>query len=314
MPTLGGEARSITAFFTDIQSFSTFSEKLTAQQLVELINEYLSAMTDILIGEGGTLDKYEGDAISAFFGAPLTFPDHPLRACRVALAMQDRLLELRGKWAREQVAADAPDPNTKKISPDQWRPGDKWPRIVHEMKVRIGINTGEIVVGNMGSAMRMNYTMMGDPVNLAARLEAAGKQYGVYVLVSEDTLEQEITTETGQEQKVMDLVETRFIDRIIVVGKSEPIRVYELCALKGELSEKETILLKIFAEAMELYLRMEWDAAIARFKEAQQLERIPDGITTPSEVYIFRCTAFKEKPPVTTPGQQWDGVYRLSKK
>jgi len=314
MPTLGGEARSITAYFTDIQSFSTFSEKLTAQQLVELINEYLSAMTDILIAEGGTLDKYEGDAIIAFFGAPLTFPDHPFRACRVALAMQDRLLELRRKWAQEQTAADAPDPNTKKIPPGEWQPGDKWPRIVHEMKMRIGINTGEIVVGNMGSAMRMNYTMMGDPVNLAARLEAAGKQYGVYILVSEDTLEQEITAETGQQRKVMDLVETRFIDRIIVVGRSEPIRVYELCALKGELSEKEATLLKVFAEGMELYLRMEWDAALARFKEAQQLERIPDGITTPSEVYISRCTAFKENPPVTEPGGQWDGVHRLTKK
>jgi len=314
MPTLGGEARSITAYFTDIQSFSTFSEKLTAQQLVELINEYLSAMTDILIAEGGTLDKYEGDAIIAFFGAPLTFPDHSLRACRVALAMQDRLLELRGKWARERTAPDAPDPNTRNIPSEEWQPGDKWPRIVHEMKMRIGINTGEIVVGNMGSAMRMNYTMMGDPVNLAARLEAAGKQYGVYILVSEDTLEQEITVETGQKQKVRDLVETRFIDRIVVVGRSEPVRVYELCALKGELGKRDQDLLRVFARGRDHYLAMNWDRAIARFAESQQLERVPDSPVTPSAVYIDRCRAYRKNPPVSGPDGTWDGVYRLSEK
>ena len=109
MPTLGGETKSITAYFTDIQGFSTFSEKLTADQLVELINEYLSAMTDILIGEKGTLDKYEGDAIIAFFGAPMSLPDHPLRACRVALQMQKRLGELREKWRGEKIRGDEPE-------------------------------------------------------------------------------------------------------------------------------------------------------------------------------------------------------------
>ena len=192
MPTLGGETKSITAYFTDIQGFSTFSEKLTADQLVELINEYLSAMTDILIGEKGTLDKYEGDAIIAFFGAPMSLPDHPLRACRVALHMQKRLEELRKKWRVEKIKDEEPVRNLMGAGTDEWIPGDKWPLIVHRMRMRIGINTGSIVVGNMGSAMRMNYTMMGDPVNLAARLEAAGKQYGVYILVSEDTLNSEI--------------------------------------------------------------------------------------------------------------------------
>ena len=313
MPTLGGEARSITAYFTDIQGFSTFSEKLTAHQLVELINEYLTAMTDILIAEGGTLDKYEGDAIIAFFGAPMTFPDHPLRACRVAVAMQNRLIDLRRKWEVEKQGADEPDPNTKKIPPEEWGPGNRWPRIVNEMKMRIGINTGEIVVGNMGSSMRMNYTMMGDPVNLAARLEEAGKQYGVYILASEDVLEQEITDASGRKKKVLDLVETRFIDRITVVGKTEPLRVYELCAMKGELTEKEKRLFEAFDRGMEHYLRMEWDEAVSRFRESLKLERVPDGKTTPSRVYIERCEAFKKDPPAA-PGEKWDGIHRLAKK
>ena len=159
-------------------------------------------MTDILMDEGGTLDKYEGDAIIAFFGAPMELPDHPLRACRAALSMQNALMDLRSKWKNEKQELKEIDPNTKKVPPEEWRPGDKWPRIVHEMKMRIGINTGEIVVGNMGSSMRMNYTMMGDPVNLAARLEALGKQYGVYILVSEYALDQEIVHSDNENAKV----------------------------------------------------------------------------------------------------------------
>ncbi|MFH1952109.1 MAG: adenylate/guanylate cyclase domain-containing protein [Pseudomonadota bacterium] len=154
---------------------------------MELLNEYLSNMTDILIADKGTLDKYEGDAIIAFFGAPMEIPDHSFRACRVGVAMQNRLRELGEKWRNEKQKPDEPDRNSKGLPPEEWEPGDKWPKIVHQMKMRIGINTGEIVVGNMGSSMRMNYTMMGDPVNLAARLEEAGKQYGIYMLVSENT-------------------------------------------------------------------------------------------------------------------------------
>ncbi|MFO7601886.1 MAG: CHASE2 domain-containing protein, partial [Candidatus Desulfacyla sp.] len=313
IPTLGGEARPVTAFFTDIQGFSTFSEKLTAQQLVELLNEYLSAMTDILISEKGTLDKYEGDAIIAFFGAPMEIPDHPLRACRVAVAMQQRLLQLCEKWRDERQRPDAPDRNTQGLGPEEWAPGDKWPGIVHRMRMRIGINTGEIVVGNMGSAMRMNYTMMGDPVNLAARLEAAGKQYGVYTLVSEHTLTFEFPNETGEGVRVRDLLETRFIDTIAVVGKTEPVRVYEVWAMKGGLTPAEKDLARIFDEGMRHYLNMEWDPAIARFSESLTLERFPDGKTTPSRVYVERCRRFKENPPAG-PGQVWDGVFRLTQK
>jgi len=165
----------------------------------------------------------------------------------------------------------------------------------------------------MGSAMRMNYTMMGDPVNLAARLEAAGKQYGVYIMLSEYTLNCDIIGGDGERKAVMDLVETRFIDRITVVGKAKPVRVYELFAMKGELSPEEQDLLGLFEKGVALYLKTAWDEALSFFEKASKLERNPDEPTTPSKVYMERCRVFKESPPVP-PGEEWDGVFRLSKK
>ncbi len=310
MPSLGGENRVLTAYFTDIQGFSTFSEKLTPVQLVDLLNEYLTAMTDILLSEEGTLDKYEGDAIISFFGAPMHFEDHAYKALKASVRMQNSLLGLREKWAAEE---GDPARNTKGYPPDVWEVGKKWPRIVNEMKMRIGINTGEIVTGNMGSTMRMNYTMMGDSVNLAARLEAGAKQYGVYTMASHFTMNNEFTDEEGVKHKVKDFFEYRFIDNITVVGKSEPVKVYEVVALKGNLTEQEKRLFELFNEGMQHYLAMEWDLASAKFKEALPLERVPDGKTTPSEVFLKRCQYFKTNPPVA-PGEKWDGVYRLTSK
>jgi adenylate cyclase len=161
--------------------------------------------------------------------------------------------------------------------------------------------------------MRMNYTMMGDPVNIAARLEAAGKQYGVYTMVSEHTLDLEFTNENNEKKRIMDMVEARMIDNITVVGKSEPVKVYEVCAMKGGLSDQEKELFEVFDEGMQHYLKMEWDEAVAKFNEALKIERVPDGKTTPSEVYIRRCKTFGDNPPVA-PGEKWDGVFRLTKK
>ncbi len=312
IPELGGEAKIITAYFTDIQSFSTFSELLTPHQLVELLNEYLSEMTDILIKEGGTLDKYEGDAIVAFLGAPMYLPDHALRACKVAVDMQNRLAQLREKWSKEKREPQEIQQLKQSFPPDIWAPEDKWPRIVHNMRMRIGINTGEIVVGNMGSSIRMNYTMMGDAVNLAARLEAGAKQYGIYTAVSEYTLFTEFKN-NGKTTRVIDHVEARLIDRVTVVGKTEPVKVYELCAMKGGLTEREKELFKIFNLGMEYYLKMQWDAAIEHFSESLKLERFPDSKITPSGVFLERCMEYKENPPVP-PGERWDGVYRMTKK
>lgn len=279
-PKLGGDSSIKTAFFTDIQSFSSFSEILTATQLVELLNEYLTEMTDILLTSKGTLDKYEGDAIVAFFGAPIPQKDHAYRACIVALKMQKKLADLREKWAQED---------------------EKWPGLVHNMRMRIGINSGDIVTGNMGSKVRMNYTMMGDVVNTAARLEASSKQYGIYIQLTRQSLE----------LAGMDKFDYREIDKVRVVGKSEPVQTYELMGLKGSLSDQDTELVSIYTEALGLYIVMEWDKAIARFQESQKLETIfTKRPTTPSKVYIERCEYFKEN----SPGKDWDGTWTLTSK
>ena len=279
-PRLGGSSGIRTAYFTDIASFSSFSEVLNASQLVELLNEYLSAMTDILVAAGGTLDKYEGDAIVAFFGAPIVQPDHAVRAVRVAIEMQHALARLREKWHAE---------------------GDKWPDLVRQMRMRIGISSGEIVTGNMGSTMRMNYTMMGDVVNTAARLEAAAKQYGVYLLC---------TTETLQLAGPDDFA-WRTIDKVKVVGKFEAIETVEIMGYKGQLPPEQVQMCAIYQQGLELYRQQQWDEAIAKFTESEKLEEVfPRRPTTPSRVYIERCDFLKENPP----GPHWDGSWALTSK
>lgn len=289
MPTLGGEKSNITAYFTDIASFSTFSEKIgDPSKLVELLNEYLTAMTDTLLMNKGTLDKYEGDAIIAFFGAPMPLVNHAQSACESAVDMQNKLMELRKKWKSE---------------------GDKWPTVVHDMHMRIGINSGDIVTGNMGSTMRKNYTMMGDAVNLAARLESAAKQYGAYIQISEDTQAH--------------LEEGRFIyrtlDTIRVIGKSQPVKTYELLQKNGCENESALkTLVVIWEQARKAYLAMNWDKAKELFTicldyEPHHPDRDPGSKTTPSHVYIKRCEAYKQKPPVNE-GEVWDGVFTATEK
>ena len=187
---LGGEQRVITAFFSDVQGFTSISENLTPHDLVELLNEFLTEMTDVILRHKGTVDKFEGDAIIAFFGAPNELENQEQVACNACIDMQKRLSELRIKWKTEGKP---------------------------ELKMRIGLCTGQAVVGNMGSKTRMDYTMMGDAVNTAARLEGVTKIYGIYTLVSDSTF-----------KATNDSVIAREIDSINVVGKKEPITVYQL--------------------------------------------------------------------------------------
>ena len=278
-PQLGGNEGYHTAFFTDIQSFSGFSEKLSASDLVELLNDYLTEMTDILLDNKGTLDKYIGDAIVAFYGAPAPVDDHEYWACLTAVKMQDRLAELREKWQSE---------------------GDRWPEIVHNMQNRIGINTGQMVTGNMGSTMRMNYTMMGDTVNLAARLEASAKQYGVYIQVAEESY-----------KACKDKFIWRDLDFVIVMGKTEPAQVFELIAEKDNMPKGYDKLLPAYHEAVKLYRSQEWQKAIEAFKASDELEDMfPGRKTNPSRIYIPRCEHYLENPP----GDDWDGSWALTKK
>jgi adenylate cyclase len=278
-PKLGGDEGYHTAFFTDIQSFSAFSEILSASDLVELLVEYLTDMTNILLEEKGTLDKYIGDAIVAFYGAPVPVDDHEYRACLTAIKMQQSLDQLRTKWRSE---------------------GDRWPEIVHNMQNRIGVNTGQMVTGNMGSAMRMNYTMMGDTVNLAARLEASAKQYGIYIQVAEETY-----------KACKDKFIWRDLDYVVVMGKTEPAQVYELIAEAGQMPEGYNKILKAYHEALGLYKNHEWKKAIEAFKASDELEDMfPGRKTNPSRVYIPRCEFYMENPP----GDDWNGSWTLTSK
>ncbi len=277
-PKLGGNTGYHTAFFSDIQSFSAFSEVMEPEAMVKLMNEYLTEMTNILLDHQGTLDKYIGDSIVAFYGAPVTVEEHELLACKTALAMEKKIVELREKWSHED---DKPD-------------------LVHHLRHRVGLNSGPMVTGNMGSEMRMNYTMMGDTVNVAARLESSAKLYGVYIQVAENTY-----------KKVKDEFEWRTLDYVRVKGKKVPVHVYELLSEKGQLDDDTAKMLMIFHEGLELYNAQKWNDALKKFEESATLEdEFPTRPTTPSKVYIFRCNHFIEN----LPEKDWDGVWTLTSK
>ncbi len=282
-PKLGGVEARITAYFSDIEGFSTFSESLPPDQLVELMNEYLTACTDIVTAQGGTLDKYVGDAVVAMFGAPVEFADHAYRACVASQIVQQKLGALRRKWEAE----------------------GKWPATVGRMRTRIGLNSGSAVVGNMGSLTRFNYTMMGDTVNLAARLESAARSYGVDTLVTESTRQ---AAELAGDRCVF-----RYLDRIVVKGRTEPVAIYEIVGLKETLPATTRECLLIFGEAMERYLKQDWAGARDGFIRASRLEPSqPDDLhpINPSLLYVERCDAMAANPP----GAGWNGVFVMKTK
>ena len=278
-PKLGGDPGYHTMMFSDIASFSTFSEKLEAESLLKLLNEYLTAMTNILIGNKGTLDKYIGDAIVAFYGAPIEIEDHEFLACKTALSMNHKLQELREKWKSE---------------------GDLWPEIVHNMQHRIGINAGKIVVGNMGSEMKLNYTMTGDQVNLTARLESSAKQLGITIQVGENIYE-----------KVKDRFIFRDLGKVIVVGRNQSLNVYELISNIDEVDDKTKTLLDLFHKGLAYYHNQDWDKAIETFVESDKHEEVyPGRKINPSQVFINRSKELKSSPP----DKDWDGTYALGSK
>jgi adenylate cyclase len=277
-PKLGGQQSEITAFFSDIAGFSSFSEKLTAERLVHLMNDYLTEMTDILHDNGGTLDKFIGDAIVGMFGAPFFFQGHAYHACRAALLMQKRQLELREKWRKE---------------------GD-WPDIVFEMQTRIGLNSGQAIIGNMGSRRRFNYTMMGDTVNLAARSESGAKSYGVYTMITSET--------KPLAQGFKDDITFRFLDRIIVKGRSAPVEMYELVGFDSEITSETQECLSLYKRGMERYHAQDWEGAKALFKRSATSEIHKDS--NPSLVMLKRCDALQAEPPPP----DWDGVYVMKTK
>lgn len=265
---LGGEEREMTAFFSDIEGFSTFSEQMTPTELVNMLNDYLTEMCNIIIAGEGTVDKFEGDAIIAFWGAPTVQDDHARRACFAAIDMQQAVMSIRDRWT---TAGHAP------------------------IRVRMGINSGPMVVGNMGSAQRLDYTIMGDAVNLAARLEGANKAYGSGIMISDATY-----------ALCRDDVDARELDRIRVVGKSEPVTVYELLARKGQTTGIRADLVSHFAKGRQAYLAGHYDVARDAFKLCTSIDP-EDG---PSRVFLQRCEAYIKTPPP----KDWDGVFSLDEK
>ncbi|MDR2731529.1 MAG: adenylate/guanylate cyclase domain-containing protein [Treponema sp.] len=267
---LGGVNRHMTALFSDIKGFTGIAEKLTPNHLVDLLNHYLSTMSDIILEQKGTIDKYQGDAIISFFGAPLELDDHALRACNAGIIMK-RMEKDINKYVMENGISPSP------------------------LLTRIGINTGDMVVGNMGTQKKMNYTIISNAVNIASRLEGVNKQYGTWVLASDSTI---------QETKGRFL--TRRLDNIRVIGINEMIRIHEILEMKADASDALFEQVYLFHKAQDLFEERNWKDAESAFN--QVLKLFPDD--GPSLLYLDRCSQFLEHPPL----HDWDGSFNLTEK
>ncbi len=265
---LGGAERELTVMFSDIRGFTTMSEKLSPEGLTQFLNEYLTPMTEILIKHEGTLDKYMGDAIMAFWGAPIEQKDHASRACVTAVEMLEKLDELKAKWRAEGKP---------------------------EIDIGIGLNSGLMRVGFMGSARMRNYTLLGDNVNLGSRLEGTNKNYGTHIIVSETTF-----------KAAADVVHGRWLDAVRVKGKKEPVNIYEVIG-KGAPSPTMAGVIQAFEDGLRLYQTQKWDEATEKFKAAIAAR---GGSDPPSDVYLERIEHFRHEPPPAN----WDGVYEFKTK
>jgi len=266
---LGGQSSVATVLFSDIRSFTTVSEELGPQATVSLLNEYFTLMVDCIQLYGGMLDKFIGDALMAIFGIPVAHEDDADRAAKAAILMHQDLVEF----------------NSRRVA-DGRKP----------ISIGIGINTDTIVSGNIGSPKRMDYTVIGDGVNLASRLESACKQYGARILVSENTF-----------VKLRGTYRSREIDRVIVTGKTQPVAVYEILDYHSDETFPNIVaVLSHFREGLRAYRRREWNHAISAFTQGLQLE--PND--KPSKLYIERSEYFKQNPP----GEDWDGVWVMKSK
>jgi adenylate cyclase len=267
---LGGEERVMTVLFSDLADFTRISEMISPSQLVALLNEYLTEMTDIVLAHGGIIDKFEGDAIMAEFGAPLPMAEHADMAVRAGLRMQQRLKELRETWGSKGLPA---------------------------LRCRVGINTGSMIVGNMGSNQVFDYTVLGDSVNLASRLEGANKRYNTALMISEFT----------HRSLTPGVFRVRVLDVIKVKGKSKSVKVFEVYGETSEpIDDKERRYYSTYQEAFELYLARDFGGAREKFQTALSI-RAQDRASTEM---IERINGLKahELPA------DWDGSVTLTTK
>ncbi|MBN1996767.1 CHASE2 domain-containing protein [candidate division KSB1 bacterium] len=268
LPSFGGERRELTILFSDIRKFTSFSESREPEIVVSRLSEYLTEMVDVIFKNNGTLDKFVGDEIMALFGAPYHYENHAMSACEAALEMVSRLRDIHKRWSK----------NTNDI-----------------FKIGIGINTGPVIVGNLGSSQLFDYTVIGDEVNLGARLEGANKLYQTTIILSESTY-----------TLVKDRIKARELDYVRVVGRRKPIRIYELRGIDSIPQIEQDYIIDMFTEGLYLYRRRRWSDAIKAFRRV--LRYFPDD--GPARIYTIRCLDYIESPP----SYEWEGVYEIEQK
>jgi len=267
---LGGGSVELTIFFSDIQGFTNITETVDTEVLMNQLFEYNNELTNIIKAHKGTIDKYIGDSIMAFWGAPTPIADHAYLACSAALLCHRKLKVLNEKWEQEGKSI---------------------------LITRMGMNTGKTIVGNMGSNERMNYSVLGDSVNLASRVEGVNKNYGTHVIITHSTYKQ-----------VSDRFVCRLLDIVAVKGKTEGVKIYELIGRTDEELPEETLkLCEIFKQGFDAYLKQKWDEALKIFS---QIEKDFPEDKIAAKLYIERCTEYKQNPP----GKDWDGVAHLKTK
>jgi adenylate cyclase len=263
---LGGSRREMTVLFADIAGFTTISERVPPDELSFMLNSYLTRVSRIIFSYNGVIDKFIGDAVMAFWNAPLDDKKHAINACEAALKVEEEIKIIRKEWEHLDIK---------------------------HFSVRIGINTGDMVVGNMGSDMRFDYTMLGDNVNLASRLEGINKQYGTFITISQSTYE-----------LVKDKVVARFVDTVAVKGKKKGVKIYELRAI-GHATRDEKDFLEDFETARSLYEKGDFSNAHTAFLALS--EKYPeDG---PIQTLLKRCEEYSKNPPA-----DWDGIYHSTSK
>ena len=275
---MGGDRKEVSVLFSDIRSYTTITESLAAEDVVMMLNEYFETMVEAVFNYKGTLDKYIGDAIMAVFGSPLPIPDHAWMAVQTAIDMRHRLTEF----------------NIKRI--EKLKPQNQKEIDMATIRIGIGINSDTVISGNIGSTRRMEFTAIGDGVNLGSRLEGASKQYGTDAIISESTY-----------KLCGDRIWTRELDRIQVKGKNQPVSVYELIGLKSEpVSEIQSQIIEHYHTAREHYLARKFSKAVAEFAEVLEL----DHHNKAANIHITRCQHFLLNPPE----DEWDGVWRMTEK